>query len=52
MDQVPEALLALANQSVTAWLVPNEMAALRKESRRRGLAPSERRSAAVYHLET
>jgi hypothetical protein len=40
MDQVPEALLALANQSVTAWLVPNEMAALRKESRRRGLAPS------------
>ena len=33
MDQVPEALLARASQSVTAWLVPNEMAALRRESR-------------------
>jgi hypothetical protein len=40
MDQVPEALLASASQSVTAWLVPKEMAALRRESRRRGLAPS------------
>jgi hypothetical protein len=40
MDQVPEALLAKASQSVTAWLVPNEMAALRRESRRRGLALS------------
>jgi hypothetical protein len=40
MDRVPEALFAKASQSVTAWLVPNEMAALRRESRRRGLAPS------------
>jgi hypothetical protein len=40
MDQVPEALLTRAGQSVTAWLVPNEMAALRRESRRRGLALS------------
>jgi hypothetical protein len=40
MDHVPESLLAKASQSVTAWLVPNEMAALRRESRRRGLAPS------------
>ena len=40
MDQVPEALLTRASQSVTAWLVPNEMAALRRESRRRGLALS------------
>ncbi len=40
MDQVPDALLARASQSVTAWLVPNEMAALRRESRRRGLALS------------
>ena len=40
MDQVPEALLAKASQSVTAWLVPTEMAALRRESRRRGLALS------------
>ena len=40
MDKVPEALLAKASQSVTAWLVPNEMAALHRESRRRGLAPS------------
>ncbi len=40
MDQVPETLLARASQSVTAWLVPNEMAALHRESRRRGLAPS------------
>lgn len=40
MDHVPEALLAKASQSVTAWLVPNEMAALRRESRRRGLALS------------
>jgi hypothetical protein len=65
MDQVPEALLARASQSVTAWLVPKEMAALRRESRRRGLPLSrlarelivsslqtkgkERRSAADYH---
>jgi hypothetical protein len=40
MDQVPETLLAKASQSVTAWLVPNEMAALRRESRRRGFALS------------
>ena len=40
MDRVPEALLAKASLSVTAWLVPTEMAALRRESRRRGLAPS------------
>ena len=41
MDQVPEELLARASQSVTAWLVPNEMAALRRESRAgRGLPPS------------
>jgi hypothetical protein len=40
MDRVPEALLAKASLSVTAWLVPDEMAALRRESRRRGLAPS------------
>jgi hypothetical protein len=40
MDRVPEALLSKTSQSVTAWLVPNEMAALRRESRRRGLAPS------------
>jgi hypothetical protein len=40
MDRVPEVLLSKASQSVTAWLVPNEMAALRRESRRRGLAPS------------
>ena len=40
MDRVPETLLAKASLSVTAWLVPTEMAALRRESRRRGLAPS------------
>ena len=40
MDQVPDALLVRAALSVTAWLVPNEMSALRRESRRRGVAPS------------
>jgi hypothetical protein len=40
MDRVPEALLAKAGLSVTAWLVPTEMAALR------GLAPSRRLSRA------
>ncbi len=40
MDRVPEALFARASLSVTAWLVPAEMAALRREGRRRGLPPS------------
>ena len=40
MDRVPEALFARASLSVTAWLIPTEMAALRRESRRHGLPPS------------
>jgi len=40
VDQVPDALLVRATLSVTAWLAPTEMAALRRESRKRGLAPS------------
>ncbi len=40
MDEVPEALRARASHSVTAWLVPDEMAVLRRESRRRGVAMS------------
>jgi hypothetical protein len=36
----PDSIAARANQSITARWVPNEMAALRRVSRRRGLALS------------
>ena len=53
MDRGPEEMLAKASQSVTAWLVPNEMAALRRESRRRGLALSRlARELVVSSLQT
>jgi hypothetical protein len=40
LDRVPDALLVRAVLSVTAWLAPAEMTALRRESRRRRVAPS------------